>query len=234
MRIFSPVALIACVSIMSMPSVSAATSVSLIWTSVNASGGGAVASGNSVTLDPSAVATLTLDVQIDVDSRGLAAAFINFGWDTDLGNEANLPTWEEFSWFNASGTRKLRPLFDITGSTESTDLQSGTLTQLESVTLGYGPASTTLTFARLVFATNLGNIENDGNDIFSGTPGRLATVLGCNAPGCVLEDVSFFGADINVDDGLGPSLNIIPEPGTALPFGLGLGALAGARRRGRN
>ena len=79
------------------PSIASSTSVSLVWQN---SAGGPIdsVSGNSVTLVGSGVATLTLDVVIDVDSRGLEAAFLTFDFDTDFGNEVNILAWEEISW----------------------------------------------------------------------------------------------------------------------------------------
>jgi len=98
---------------LSIPSLSAATSVNLVWSGVNTTGGSATLNGNSVTIDPSATATLTLDVQLVVDARGVNAAFLDFDWGLDLDNELNLLAWEELSWSNAMGGRTLTPVRSI-------------------------------------------------------------------------------------------------------------------------
>ena len=94
-------ALVVGLCFLGMSSAAGATSVNLIWSSTN----GAVfsQSGNSVTV--SGAATLTLEVQFDIDSRGTPGAFLTFNWDTDLKNELNLIEWTELSWSNGSGKR---------------------------------------------------------------------------------------------------------------------------------
>jgi hypothetical protein len=72
------------------PSAASATSVNLVW--INSAGGPIDSvSGNSVSLNQSGVVvTLTLDVQLAIDSRGVAGAFLTFTFDTDLKNELDL------------------------------------------------------------------------------------------------------------------------------------------------
>jgi len=232
MRKFSSISLVVGIvvgiAILCIPSLSFATSVNLVWTGAATSSGGATLNGNSVALDPSAVATLTLDIQINADSRGVAEAFLIMTWDTDLGNEVNLLSFEELSWSNGMGTRLLDPIDPgIRGSFESSGFDSGYLYEFDGTTLGDGPKNTTLTFARIVFTTNPGRIQTDGSDIFSGANlAQADTFFGCNALNCELEDVHFQGASVNVYS--------IPEPGTVLMLGLGLGILADVSRRGRN
>ena len=70
-------------------------------------------SGNSVALSPSSNATLTLEVVLDADSKGVSGAFVAIGWDFDLENELNLIAFEEIAWSNESGTRELSALRNI-------------------------------------------------------------------------------------------------------------------------
>jgi len=106
---------------------------------------------------------------------------------------------------------------------ESAASVEGQLYTFEAASLGTGPASTTLTFARVVFTTNHANVTTNGNDIFSGIFDPRDAV-GCNALGCVITSSVVFEGGIAV--------NLVPEPGTISLFGLGIGALvlAGGRR----
>jgi hypothetical protein len=58
--------------------------------------------------------------------------------------------------------------FGVDSTHESTDLQSSYVYPFYGTSIGGEPAITTLTFARLVFTANQGNIANDGNDVVSG------------------------------------------------------------------
>lgn len=212
-------ALIASLCFMGISSAASATSVNLVWTGDS---GGVITSGNSVTLAPSSTATLTLDVVLDIDSRGAAGVTINVLFDTDLGNELNVLSQTNIAWSNMSGTMVLGPLTGVLGLTTSqesfTGTQQGELLDWAHGTLAQGPASTTLTFARIVFATNHGNVVSDGNDIFT------SGLIGGNASGSTIFDAVYNGA----------SVNLVPEPGTVALLGLGIGSLALAgRRRGR-
>ena len=192
-----------------------ASSVDLVWSGT--AGGIAAVSGNSVTVSGSSVATLTLEVTLTSDSRGVSAAFADFNFDTDFGNEVNIVSFTEISWSNTSGLRTLTPLgVGISSSQESTGTQKGTVFGLEGTSGGLGAKNTTLTFARLVFSTTV-NVTNDGNDIFS------QGLLGGDGTGVTIFDATFGGA----------SVNIVPEPGTLALLVLSVGGLVLAGRRGR-
>ncbi len=81
-------ALMVSICFLGISSAASATSVSLVWT--GAAGDIFGVSGSSVTIGQTGSATLTLDVVLDIDSRGVAGAFLNIDFDTDLGNELDL------------------------------------------------------------------------------------------------------------------------------------------------
>ena len=90
----------------------------------------------------------------------------------------------------------------------------------EGTSPGFGPSSTTLTFARIVFSTNRGNLPWDGNDIFSGV--FEGQVFGGNAPGSDITSRANFG---------GASVWAVPEPGSIFLLGLGLALLTPGLRK---
>ncbi len=216
------IALTASVCFVVFSSAASATSVNLVWT---AAAGGTIdpVSGNSVAVSSTAAATLTLDIQMEIDSLGLAGAFLRLDFDTDLGNEVNILSWEEISWAktNSKGitTRTLAPLAaGIQSTQESTGAQGGYVFEFDGTSLTTGPSSTTLTFARLVFSTNFANVMTDGDDIFT------SGIMGCNSPSCDITDTVTFG---------GASVNLVPEPSTLSLLVLSFGGLLLAGRRGR-
>ena len=72
MRKLNLVALMASICFLGIAGAASATSVSLVLTGVLAGGAGIDSTSSSaVTLNPSGTATLTIDVVLDIDSRGL-------------------------------------------------------------------------------------------------------------------------------------------------------------------
>jgi hypothetical protein len=221
MRKLILVALMTGLCFMGFSTTASATSVNLVFTGGYASSGVVGGLGGSdVTLEVGATATLTMDVQLDVDSDGLSAGVISLRYDTDLNDELDTVRFQELAWSNAKGNRTLTQLnVGIEGSQESSSSQEGYLLSFEGTSLGTGPKSTTLTFARVVFTTN--GVRSDGDDIFSGVFNPGIDVIGNNA-GDVVSGLTGFG---------GASVNVVPEPGTVSLLGLGIGALALAGRR---
>ena len=180
--------------------------------------------GNIVNMVPSAVATLSLDVVLSVDSRGLSAVFLSLRFDSDLRNAVDLLYWEElpFAQVNSKGvtTASLLPFtVGIISTIESSGTQAGRVYGFEATTTGLGPSNTTLAFARLVFRTNHGRISGKP-DIFSDDPENL-----------FLDNT---GADITGSVSFGDANVFLPEPTSAALLGLGLGAFALAARRSGN
>ncbi|MCH2170758.1 PEP-CTERM sorting domain-containing protein [Myxococcota bacterium] len=198
------------------------------------------ASTNTVVVGPTGSAEITVDVVLDVDTAGLSVATMSLEWDTDLKNEINAVEFEELSWslVNMMGntTRSFTQLSEgVASSQESctgdcTNSEGdpapdrfGALYSFDGASTGNGPASTSLTFARVVFSTNNANVIFDGADIFAGQFGGQDGFCDNAQPNCNTVTPSFVG-DITV--------NPIPEPGTLalLAGGLGTLVLAGRRR----
>ena len=78
MRKYLLLTLISSLSFVGFSGSADATSVDLIFISANVSGGAISGLGtNSVTLDPGATATLTLDIQVKADAEGLIGIFMS-------------------------------------------------------------------------------------------------------------------------------------------------------------
>jgi len=161
---------------------------------------------------------LTLELWLDTDSRGAAGVSINVFFDDDLVNELNLISQENITW--SQGMKTLGPVSGINGVTSSQESTTagvrGELKGWSHGTLGTGPFSTTLTFARIVFQTTA-NVITDGEDIF--TEG----LIGGNASGSTIFDAAYNGA----------SVNLLPEPGAVSLLVLSIGGLVIAGRRGK-
>ena len=86
-----------------------AAPVELIWSA----GAGGVFSGlgtSTVGVSSTAVATLSLDVRLDVGSEGFVVGEADFEFDPDLANELDVLSFAEIAWTNAGVTRSLVPL----------------------------------------------------------------------------------------------------------------------------
>lgn len=231
MRKLGFVALLAATCFLGVSSTASATSVNLRWVSGSASSGSITGLGtSSVTLAPSAVATLTLDIRIAVDSAGLSSAFLSLEFDNDLLNELNIVSFAEIDWTGVMMTTmalpQLTPLaIGLTPTRESTGLVGGQLYTFDLTTTSTAadccPVSTTIAFGRVVFTTNHVQNGDDGADIFSGIF-NIGVDAMFNQNGGNIAGTTTFGT---------ARVNQIPEPSTLGLLGLGLSALVVAGRR---
>ena len=163
--------LIAGLAVMGFSTAASAISVDLIWSA--ATGGvGTTISGNSVTIQPSGVQTLTLDIKMS-GVTSLSAYFLNFEFDTDFKNELDFlsGTQPVFHFVGGSVFIPVGPSgFEAANFTESTAGLKGQLAHLDGSGAAYVGAAVTFTVGDLVFVTNHGNVSNDGNDVFSAVP----------------------------------------------------------------
>ncbi len=193
-----------------------ATSVDLIWTGTSGAG---VVGSSAIEVSAAQPETLTLELVLDVDSLGLSLLSVSVRFDRDLRDELNLLSTETPSWSNPEGPGSFTGV-GFASSRESDASAEGEIRSLGGFAPGLGPQNTTLSFARLVFATNPSNLTNDGSDVFSlfGSPDDFALI----GNGLFRIDPAFGSAAVNV----------IPEP---LPLGLlGLGiAVLGLAARSR-
>jgi hypothetical protein len=233
MRKWGFVALLASACLLGFGSAANATSVNLRWSGGSTSLGAITGLGtSSVTIAPSAVATLTLDIRINVDSQGLSAAFLSLEFDTDLRNELNIVSFSEISWtgvmMSTMDTPTLTPLQSgLLTTQESTGKQKGLLYTFDLTTVSTAsdccPKSTTLAFGRVVFTKNHQTFlpGDDGADIFSGLFNIGVDSIFNQAGGNIGPTTTFGTARVNQ----------IPEPSTLGLLGLGLSALVVAGRR---
>jgi hypothetical protein len=234
MRKLGFVALLATACFLGISSEASATSVNLRWLAGSASSGSITGIGSSsVTIAPSAVATLTLDIRINVDAAGLSSAILSLEFDRDLANELNILSFEELAWTGVMMNTMLLPqlgaiLPGLNPTQESTGLLPGLLYTFDAVTTSTAtdccPVSTTVAFGRVVFTTNhqgpLGP-GDDGADIFSGIFNLGVDFMGNKAGGNISGTTTYGTARVNQ----------IPEPSTLGLLGLGLSALVVAGRR---
>ncbi|MCH2173289.1 PEP-CTERM sorting domain-containing protein [Myxococcota bacterium] len=228
MRKLALATLMVSLGLVSAATMASATSVSLVV--VDGVGAGIDSfTGSSVTATGTGDGTFTVDVQINVDEAGLSTMFMSLEYDTDLGNELNTVGFQEMSWslVNMMGntTRQLSQLNGgVNSSQESNGTQEGQLYTFDAYSTGSGPASTSITFARVVFSLNSGNISSDGDDIFSGFFNGSVDGAFDNAS----PNGNDIGSGITFSN---IAVNLVPEPGTLSLLGLGMGALVLSGRR---
>jgi hypothetical protein len=196
--------------------------VNLLWT--GASDPSATGLGTSNVSVSGAGVTLTLDLVFGIDANGLSAYGMDIDFDSDGNNELDIVSFSQLSWANAKGTRSLIPLTAGLGGTQESQSggPEGQLFGFTAFTLGSGPESITLSFARMVFVTTPA-VTADGFDIFAvNERDPLATVFFDNPGNQILMPLPR------------ASVHLIPEPASALLLGAGLAALGTAARRVRN
>lgn len=191
--------------------------MNFVWTGTTGAG---VLGSSTISVSSNAPETLTLDVVLDVDASGLVGLTISAKFDADFGDELNLLSVETLSWSNPKGPRSWISLGYIS-SQESDAGSEGQTLHLggSSSTFPAGPLNVTLTFARLVFATNRSRIATDGADLFSFA----------KAP----DDFGIDNLGLTILPEMGSaSVNLIPEPGSSGLLALGIAVLGLAARRG--
>ena len=77
-----------------------AISVDLTWTGTTGSG---ATGGTAIVVSNAVVETLTLDMEITTDSRGLGVAGLSLLFDADLGNELDVISFQELAWNSPMG-----------------------------------------------------------------------------------------------------------------------------------
>ena len=225
--------LIAGLAVMGLSAAASAVSVDMNWYGLTITNN--IASGNSVTIAPSSVQTLTLEISMSDVSfpNGLSAFFLSFEFDTDGGNELNflLEYQPAVTTVGTSIFSPIGPGLEGTQFTESvTSGTKGQLGQYEAFGSHTG-GGTTFVVGFLIFTTNHGNVSNDGNDIFTGADilakGGQATVI--------LDDANGGGIASNITSAVsfgGASVNVVPEPGALSLLAISVGVLLLTGRRG--
>lgn len=196
-----------------------ATTVSFVWTGASSAGPVAGLGTSSVSVSGTDPATLTLEIQVNVDARGLQAISADLVFDTGPGfdDELNLIDAAEIPYSSPKATLPLlRP--GLARSQESSGAVEGQVFGLEVFSFGNGPRNVTLTFARILFATKPPHVASDGDDVFTSADRDPLVTAFIDNP----RAVHVFSLQARV--------NLIPEPASAALLGLGLTALAAAAR----
>lgn len=193
-----------------------ATSLNLIWTGTTGVG---IPGSSAISVSGTEPETLTLDLVLNVDSSGLTLLTISAKFDEDFGDELNLLSAETLSWSNPKASGMWFG-FGFISSQESGAASEGQIFHLDGgLGFGIGPQSATLTFARIIFATNPFRIASDGVDIFSFA----------KAP----DDFGIDNLGLTTLPELGSaSVNLIPEPASFALLALGVAVLGLSARRG--
>ena len=192
---------------------SAMTMVDITFTATSGTG---TTGSNSITA--SAGDTLTAAISISPDDAGISSYSISALFDMDFGNELDLLSANEL--LNAPFQFNVNP--GCASTQESTGGQVGDVFSCEAATFGAGPVQpVTVDIFELVFQVTV-NVATDGFDIQAG-----------------FFNTGFDGAFDNAGGSVTPifgmaSVNLVPEPNTALLVGFGLlGFTVCARKRSR-
>jgi len=158
---------------------------------------------------------LTAIVSIEPDAAGISSYGISVLFDMDLGNELDLASVTEL--LNAPFTFNFDP--GCASTQESTGAQEGQVLTCEAGTFGTGPPPpTSVAIMELQFFVTA-NVVDDSFDIELGFFNPGFDGVFDNAGGSVIP---IFGR---------ASVNVIPEPNTALLLGLGFVGLASRLRK---
>jgi hypothetical protein len=208
---------------------SALVTFDLIWSSTTGTG---TTGTNDIDADIGDI--LTLQVRMTT-TQTLSFHGISLNFDTDLGNELNLISAQEWlgSTYGAMATlSNYAPLSPgVTSTFESTGAMAGRINTYSSGQLSgplFLPAGTFVVGSAVFSANGALNAQPDGFDVFSGlfngvidsVNNNLNLVIPAGDPSVV-----FNNASVNSE--------VIPEPGTASLLGLGLVGLVLAGRRSR-
>lgn len=204
-----------------------ALSVRFVWRDGVSAGPITGLGTNQVAVSNTDPATLTLDIEIGVGPEGLGAwaSDIEFDVGPDFDDELDVVSTQELSWGNAKANRTLKPLAPGLASSQESGGggPEGQLFGFDLYSLGTGATNVTLTFARVVFVTNPLQVQSDGLDIFTTNERdpfscHYGFSFGCPWPPLLQGPLT-------------AEVNLIPEPTSLVLLGLGLAALATARRR---
>jgi hypothetical protein len=166
---------------------------------------------------------LIAELRISADAEGVSSYGVSLAYDLDLRNELDVLSVSELTpaGFAFSFTPGVVALVE-----ESTANRSGRILTFEAVTLGLGPASQTFAVGRIELLVGAA-VASDGFDLEMGLFNPGVDGLFDN-DGDDLAPFAVFGS---------ASVNLVPEPGTALLLGLGVIAFsvrsAGLRRAER-
>jgi hypothetical protein len=177
---------------------SAVPTVTLRWSGTTGSG---TTGSSAITVSNSQPETLTLEIVIDTHTAELNGLSLSLKYDTDGDDELDQIHRKELTWQNSKATRILGPINPyIASSQESSATLEGQIYGFEGISLASGPTNVSLVFARIVFVTKPGHIQNDGSDVISGFL-RSNADMAFDASDSPAEDISssfsFGSASVN-------------------------------------